>query len=126
LLAEDREGNRKALAQQRAQRYGLTFSAEELVRGGLSLDMGPTSQLAAVLETTGPAQAEQLRQSLDDTLAVLGGNLFVGLLGLRPLVSALATSNDGKYVAVRGSISQAELDATLERVAGMLDAAIAP
>jgi hypothetical protein len=122
LLAEDRAGDKKALAQRRAARFGLTFSADELVRGALSVDMGPETQLAAVVETTGPSQAETLRQTLDEALTSLGGNLFVGLLGLRPLISALAVTSDGKYVALRGSVNQSELDATLERVAGMLDA----
>jgi hypothetical protein len=124
LLAEDRAGDKKALAQRRAERYGLAFSAEELVRGALSVDMGPETQLAGVVETTGPGQAEGLRKTLDETLGALGGNLFVGLLGLRPLISALAVTSEGKYVALRGSVSQSELEATLERVAGMLDAAV--
>jgi hypothetical protein len=125
LFAEDREGDKKALAQQRARRYGVTFAAEELVRAAVSVDMGANTQLAGVVETTGPAQAEALRNSLDETLAALGGNLFVGLLGLRPLISALSVSSDGKYVALRGSVSQADLDTTLERVAGMLDVVVA-
>jgi hypothetical protein len=125
LLAEDREGDKKALAQRRAERYGLTFSADEVVRGAVSVDMGPETQLAGVVETTGPNQAEALRKTLDDTLTSLGGNMFVGLLGLRPLISALGVQSEGKYVALRGGVSSSELESTLERLAGMLDAAAA-
>lgn len=124
LLAEDREGDKKALAQRRAERYGLSFAAEELVRGALSVDMGPETQLAGVVETTGPNQAEALRATLDGALTSLGGNLFVGLLGLRPLVTALGVQSEGKYVTMRGGVSSAELEATLERLAGMLDAVV--
>jgi hypothetical protein len=125
LIAEDRDGDKKALIQRRAQRYGIALPADQLVRAATSLDMGPSSTaLVAVVETTGVAEADALRQSFQDTLSALEGNLLVNLLGLGPLVKALAVNTDAQYVNLRGLLSQADFNSTLERVAGMLDATL--
>ena len=124
VIAEDPSGDAKAVAERQAQRYGLAVAAADLVRGGVSLDLGPTTQLGAVVETTGPQQAEALKGSAEVTLAGLSNNIFVGLLGVKPLITALRASSDGNYVAVGGGVPMQDLNGALDRLAGMLGVAM--
>lgn len=124
LIAEDPSGDAKAVAERQAQRYGLAVSASDLVRAGVSIDLGPMTQLGAVVETTNPQAAQALKGSAEATLSGLSNNIFVGLLGVKPLVAALRASNDGNYVAVAGSVKLEDLNRALDRVAGMLGVAM--
>lgn len=124
VIGEDPSGDAKAMAERQAQRYGLSVAASDLVRGGVSIDLGPMTQITAVVETTGPAQAESLKGSAEATLVGLQNNIFVGILGVKPLVAALHASNDGNYVAVGGSVKQEDLNRALDRLAGMLGVAM--
>jgi len=124
VIAEDPSGDARAIAERQAQRYGLAVSAGDLVRGGISIDLGPMTQLGAVVETSGPQQAEALKGSAEATLAGLSSNIFVGLLGVKPLVAALHASADGNYVAVGGSVKLTDLNRALDRLAGMLGIAM--
>jgi hypothetical protein len=125
MLAEDRSGEAKAMAEQQAQRYGVAISAAALLRAGVSVDMGQPTQLKAAVETTGASQAQALQLTTANTLASLSTNMFVGLLGLRPLVAALAATQDGNHVLVAGNVQQEDFNRVLERLAGMLSVAIA-
>lgn len=125
MLAEDRSGEAKAMAEQQAQRYGFALSAADLVRGGVSVDLGQPTQLKAAVETTGAAQAQALQSTAANALAGLSNNMFVGLLGLRPLVSALSATQDGNHVLVAGAVQQEDFNRALERLAGMLSVALA-
>lgn len=124
LVAEDPRGEIKARAERQASRYGFAFSAQDLVRVGAALKLGPSASLLASVETTGEAQAGALKAAIEGALAGLEGNLFVGLLGIRPLIKALAATQDGKYVSVGGSLAAEDLNRVLDRVAAMLGASL--
>jgi hypothetical protein len=124
LIAEDPRGEVKARAERQAGRYGFAFSAQDIVRAGAALKLGPSASLMLDVETTGEAQAQALKAAVEGALAGLEGNLFVGLLGIRPLIKALGANQDGKYVAVGGTLAAEDLNRVLDRVAAMLGASL--
>jgi hypothetical protein len=124
VIAEDPRGEIKARAEQRAQRYGFAFSAQDIVRAGAALKLGPSASLLASIEATGEGQAQALKAAAEGALSGLEGNLFVGLLGIRPLIKALAAGQDGNYVSVGGNIAADDLNRALDRLAAMLGVAL--
>jgi hypothetical protein len=122
LIGEDPKGELKARAERQAGRYGFAFSAQDIVRVGAALELGANAALLASIETTGEGQAGALKAAIEGALAGLEGNLFVGLLGIRPLVKALGASQDKSYVNVGGSLPADDLNRVLERVVAMLGA----
>jgi hypothetical protein len=122
LIGEDPKGELKARAERQAGRYGFAFSAQDIVRVGAALELGPNAALLASIETTGEGQAGALKAAIESALAGLEGNLFVGLLGIRPLVKALGASQDKNYVNVGGALAADDLNRVLERVVAMLGA----
>jgi hypothetical protein len=124
MLAEDSRGELKARAERQAKRYGFAFSAQDIVRAGAGLKLGASSLLSLRVETTGEAQAQALKGSVEAALAGLEANLFVGLLGIRPLIKALGASQEGSYVAVSGNLASEDLNRALDRLAAMLGVAL--
>jgi hypothetical protein len=123
-LGEDPKGEAKARAERQAGRYGFAFSAQDIVRVGAAIKLGANAQLSVSAETTGEGQAQALKASIEGALAGLEGNLFVGLLGVRPLIKALAASQDKNYVNVGGTVAADDLNRALDRAAGMLGASL--
>jgi hypothetical protein len=78
----------------------------------------------ASIETTGEGQGQALKASLEAALAGLEGNLFVGLLGIRPLIKALGARQDKSYVAVAGDVAAEDLNRALDRLSAMLGVAL--
>lgn len=126
FIAEDPRGEVKARAERQAQRYGFAFSAQDVVRVGAALKLGPSTSLSVSVETTGEGQAQALKASADGALSGLEGNLFVGLLGIRPLIKALAASQDANYVSIGGNVAADDLNRALDRLSGMLGVALTP
>ncbi len=123
LMAEDASGESQRLLQRQGQQLGLAPITEELVRAGLSVDLGTTVSLVAAAEAQGEQEAKRLEQSVQQTLEVLSRNLFVGLLGLKPVVAALRASAEGSHVTVRGALAEADVRALLSKAASMLEVA---
>jgi hypothetical protein len=121
LLAEDTSGAGKEAL--RTQSSRLANLADDVQRAGLSVDMGTDVLVKAVAETPDAAKAEALHQSVAQTLDSLGRNLFVGILGLRPVVTALKPSSEANFVKVDGSIASADLTPVLNRLSSMLELA---
>lgn len=124
VLAEDPKGEVKARAERQAGRYGFAFSAQDIVRVGAAIKLGANAQLSVSAETTGEGQAQALKASVEGALAGLEGNLFVGLLGVRPLIKALGASQDANYVNLGGSLAADDLNRALDRAAAMLGASL--
>jgi hypothetical protein len=124
VLGEDPKGELKARAERQAGRYGFAFSAQDIVRVGAAIKLGPSAVLSLSAETTGEGQAQALKASVEGALAGLEGNLFVGLLGVRPLIKALAASQDKNYVNVAGNVAADDLNRALDRAAAMLGASL--
>lgn len=122
LIGEDPKGELKARAERQAGRYGFAFSAQDIVRAGAALKLGANASLLASVETTGEGQAQALKAALEGALAGLEGNLFVGLLGIRPLIKALGASHDKSYVNVGGALAADDLNRVFDRVVAMLGA----
>ncbi len=125
VMAEDTTGEGKnALAREGAQ-LGLSPLARDLVRAGLAVDLGSMVSLSLAAETTDPDSAQRLRAGVEETLSVFSRNMFVGLLGLRPLIDALKPTHEGQHVIVRGSMPEADVTALLSKAASMLEVAAA-
>lgn len=123
VLVDDSSGEARAQLKQQASGVGFAHLADELVRAGLSIDLGTNVTLAAVAESPDSARAEALRKSVDETLTLLQRNLIVGMLGLRPIVTALEPSLDGSFVAVRGVVPEQDVQALLAKAASLLEIA---
>jgi hypothetical protein len=121
LLAEDTSGAGKEAL--RTQSSRLANLAEDVQRAGLSVDMGTDVLVRAIAETPDATRAQGLHQSVAQTLESLGRNLFVGILGLRPVVTALKPSSEANFVKVDGSIASADLTPVLNRLSSMLQLA---
>jgi hypothetical protein len=123
LMAEDNSGQGKSELEKRGAQLGLSPLARDLVRAGLSIDMGSTVQLSLAAETPDAESAQRLKLNVDETLSMFSRNMFVGLLGLRPLVAALKASQEGSHVTVRGALAEADVSALLSKAASMLEMA---
>jgi hypothetical protein len=123
VLAEDASGERQAAIARRKDQLGLAPLAKDLVRAGVSIDLGGEVVLAAVAEAPDEQGAQALRASVDDTLRTLSRNLFVGILGLRPIVAALQPASEGPFVVVRGAVPEADARALMTKAASMLEVA---
>jgi hypothetical protein len=125
VLAEDTSGVGREILRKQGRRVGIGPLADDVLRAGLSIDMGSEVLVSAVAETADPAHAQELERSVSDTLAALGRNLIVGMLGLRPIVSALKPTVEQNFVTVRGSIRQTDLEPALRKLGTMLQMASA-
>lgn len=125
LLAEDTSGAGRDALRKQGARVGIGPLADDVLRAGISIDMGSDVVVAAVAETADPMQAQALERSVKETLAALGRNLIVGILGLRPVVGALKPAVEQNFVSVRGSIRQTDLEPALRKLTTMLQMASA-
>jgi len=123
LMADDTAGAGKAELEKQGAQFGLGPLARDVVRAGLSVDLGNTVALALSAETPDAASAAQLKIAVDETLSSFSRNMFVALLGLRPLVDALKASSEGSHVTVRGALPEAEVRALFSKAASMLEVA---
>lgn len=123
LLAEDATGEGKSELERQGAQFGIAPLARDVVRAGLSVQLGNTVSLALAAETPDPATATQLKSAVDETLSTFSRNMFVGLLGLRPLVDALKANAEGSHVTVRGALPEADVRALLSKAASMLEVA---
>jgi hypothetical protein len=123
LLVEDPEGKGKERLEQNTQRLGMGLPDEvmdEIVRAGVSVEMGPNVGLVAVGEAATPQGAEQIKRSVEHALNSLANNMFVGMFGLRPFITALHAETQGFHVSVRGSFPQQDLFALLGKLKSIL------
>ena len=125
LIAEDTSGAGRQMLREQGAPSSLGALADDVTRAGISVDVGPEVGVAAVAETPDGAQAQELQQRVTRTLDALARNLIVGILGLRPVISALKTSNEQNFVTVRGNIPQADLTPALRKLSTMLQMASA-
>ncbi len=123
LMADDRAGVGKAEIEKNGAQFGLGPLARDVVRAGLSVDLGNTVALALSAETPDAASAAQLKAAVDETLSAFSRNMFVALLGLRPLIETLKASTEGSHVMVRGALPEAEVQALFSKAASMLEVA---
>jgi hypothetical protein len=123
VLVDDSSGEARERLKQQASGVGFAHLADELVRAGLSVDLDTNVTMAAVAESADAPRAEALRKSVEETLAILSRNLIVGMLGLRPVVTALQPSVDGVHVAVRGTVPEQDMQALLAKAASLLEIA---
>lgn len=123
LLVEDTSGKgREALRENGAPRM-VTKLVEDVVRGGISVDMGELVVLKVVAEAKDEPQAKELEESVRKTLESLASNLVARMFGLGAVLSALKTSTDANYVRVDGSIRQQDLEPLLHKLSAMLQLA---
>ena len=113
------------MLREQGARAGIVGLTDDVVRAGLSVDVGPDVTVVAVAETPDGAQAQALQQRVTDTLTALSRNLLVGILGLRPVVGALKTTSEQNFVTVRGTIPQVDLEPALRKLSAMLQMASA-
>ncbi len=123
LMAEDSTGQGKTELEKQGAQLGLSPLARDLLRAGLAIDMGEMVALSLAAETPDPASAQRLKANVDETLAGFSRNMFVVLLGVRPLIDALQASYEGNHVTVRGSLAAADVNALLSKAASMLEIA---
>lgn len=123
LMAEDTTGEGKSQLEKQGARFGLKPLARDVVRAGLSVNLGDPVGLALAAETPNPEAAAQLKLAVDETLGAFSRNMFVGLLGLRPVLEALKASQDGSHVTVRGAMAEAEVRALFSKAASMIELA---
>jgi hypothetical protein len=125
MMAEDTSGAGRDMLRAQGAPSSIGSLADDVVRAGLSVDVGSEISVSAVAETPDGAQAQALQQRVNHTLDALGRNLIVGILGLRPVIGALKTSNEQNFVTVRGSIPEADLAPALHKLSTMLQMASA-
>ncbi len=123
VLAEDSTGEGKIALEKQGAQLGISPLARDLVRAGLSIDMGSTVALSLAAETPDPESAQRLKAGVDETLSMFSRNMFVTLLGLRPLVDALKSSQEGSHVMVNGALAEADVKALLSKAASMMQVA---
>jgi len=123
LIADDTAGVGKAELERQGAPLGLGPLARDVVRAGLSVDLGHTVSLALSAETPDAASAAQLKLAVDETLGAFSRNMFVALLGLRPLIESLKATTEGNHVHVRGAMPEAEVRALFSKAASMLEIA---
>jgi hypothetical protein len=123
-LVDDPEGKGRARLERNTAAIGVQIPGE-LLRAGLSIDLGPEVFLAAVAEASSAEGAESIRAAVEQQLAALASNMFVGMFGLRPFVSALHAESQGSHVTLRGQISEAQLTSLLGKLRSVLSMATA-
>ncbi len=124
LLADDTHGEGKSQFAKQGGQLGLAPLARDVIRAGLSVGLGNTVTLALAAETPDAASAAELKVAVDGTLLRFSRNLFVGLLGLGPLIESLRASHEGSHVAVRGALPEADVRALLSKAASLLEVAV--
>jgi hypothetical protein len=123
VLVDDTSGEARERLKSEAAGIGFAKLADDLMRAGLSVDFDTNVTLTAVAESPDGQKAEVLRNSVDETLVLLQRNLIVGMLGLRPVVTALKSSLDGSFVAVQGVVPEQDVQALLAKAASLLEIA---
>jgi hypothetical protein len=123
LLAEDKSGAGRAALREQGVPGRVNRMTEELVRGGLSIDMGKQIVVKVLAEAPDAAKAQSVQQLVTDTLDSLGSNMFVALFGLRPLVTAFKATSEGSFVHVEGSVPESDLEPVLRKLSTMIQLA---
>ena len=96
-----------------------------MVRAGLWVDVGPEVALLAVGEAATPEGAQSMRETAENTLRSLTNNMFVGMFGLRPFLSAIHAENQDNHVVVRANYVAEDLYALINKLSSVLGMASA-
>jgi|GEM_PF-6301306 len=127
VLVDDPEGKGKQRLEEDTARLGVGIPSavmHEMVRAGLSLQMGTEIGLLAVAEAATPEGARSMRESAEQSLDSLSSNMFVGMFGLRPFVAAIHTENEGNHVLVHARYPATELYALMGKLQSVLGMAM--
>jgi hypothetical protein len=92
-------------------------------RLGGSVVLGPTTELALLVESSDDAHGAGLAAEAQQKIDALANDMFVRMFGFASLLRALRVERDGAFVSVRGSIPEAELATAVDKLLGMLDMA---
>ncbi len=128
VLVDDPEGKGKERLEHDAARFGVGVPSamiEKMVRAGLSVDIGSEVALLAVGEAPTPEGAQSMREAAESALRSLTNNMFVGMFGLRPFLSAIQADNQENFVIVRANYVAAELYALIHKLSSVLGMAVA-
>ncbi len=118
LLAEDPDGQGRAMVARQANRYGFGDVTREATRVGIGLELGADYRLAAVAQAADAARAQALEVQVREAINGLANNFLVRMLGFGGLLAQLRVADDGSYVIVRGVFPEVELSELLRRMQG--------
>jgi hypothetical protein len=127
VLVDDPEGKGKERLEHDSAQFGVGLPngmIDKMVRAGLSVDMGPEVALLAVGEAATPEGAQSMRESAEHSLNSLTNNMFVGMFGLRPFVSAIKAENQGNHVTVHANYVASDLYGLINKLSSVLGMAI--
>ncbi|MFT3922454.1 MAG: hypothetical protein QM778_07970 [Myxococcales bacterium] len=123
VLVDDPEGKGKQRLEEDSARFGVGIPSgmiDEMRRAGVAVDMGPEIALLAVGEAATPEGAQSMRESAEHSLNSLTNNMFVGMFGLRPFVSAIQAENEGNHVKVHAKYLATDLYGLLSKLQSVL------
>jgi hypothetical protein len=123
VVADDPQRVRSLQAQKQNAPMWIQKQLDFAKRLGGSVVLGPTTELALIVESTDSEHGAGLAAEAEQKIAALSNDMFVRMFGFAGLLRALRVERDGAFVGVRGSIPEAELAAAVDKVMGMLDMA---
>jgi hypothetical protein len=127
VLVDDPEGKGKQRLEEDSAQFGVgipTAMIDKMLRAGLSVDMGPEVGLLAVGEAATPEGAQSMRESPQNSLNSLTNNMFVGMFGLRPLLSAIKAESQGNHVTVHANYVATDLYGLINKLSSVLGMAM--
>jgi len=123
VIADDPQRARDVRNQTQQAPMWIQKQLESARHMGGAVVMGPSTQVALVVETSDSERGKELAAEAETKLRGLSNDMFMRMFGFANLFKVLQVAQDGAFVSVRGELPEADVTAAVDKVMNMLDMA---